>query len=66
MARLRTEHAKLAYSDEAIICDDVTVEIPDRMFTVIVGPNGCGKSTLLKSLTPVSYTHLTLPTIYSV
>lgn len=51
MARLRTEHAKLAYSDEAIICDDVTVEIPDRMFTVIVGPNGCGKSTLLKSLT---------------
>mgnify|MGYP001758884140 FL=1 len=46
MARLRTEHAKLAYSDEAIICDDVTVEIPDRMFTVIVGPNGCGLSLI--------------------
>ena len=28
---------------------------------VIYGPEGCGKSAL-----PVSYTHLTLPTIYSV
>ena len=30
--------------------------------TVLLGPNGAGKSSLL----PVSYTHLTLPTICSV
>ena len=33
------------------------VEIPRGKITSIIGPNGCGKST------PVSYTHLTLPTI---
>ena len=33
----------------------------------IMGPNGSGKSTLAYSIAgPVSYTHLTLPTIYSV
>ncbi|PLA15128.1 ABC transporter ATP-binding protein [Corynebacterium riegelii] len=51
MARLCTENATLAYSDTAVICRDVTIQIPDDEFTVIVGPNGCGKSTLLKSLT---------------
>ena len=30
----------------------------------LLGPNGAGKSTTI--LMPVSYTHLTLPTIYSV
>ena len=28
--------------------DDVTLEIPDGRFTVLVGPSGCGKSTLLR------------------
>ena len=35
----------------------------------LIGPNGAGKSTILHSIygfTTVSYTHLTLPTIYSV
>lgn len=51
MTRLRSESATLAYSGDAVICRDVTIDIPDGKFTVIVGPNGCGKSTLLKSLT---------------
>ena len=29
---------------------DLSVEIPDGSFTVIVGPNACGKSTLLRAL----------------
>ncbi|MFB4353580.1 ABC transporter ATP-binding protein [Microbacterium sp. LS_15] len=50
MTRLAVEEATLGYADR-VICDDVSVEIPDGAFTVIVGPNACGKSTLLKSLT---------------
>ena len=40
-----------------------TFSINDKGITAVIGPNGAGKSTLLR---PVSYTHLTLPTIYSV
>lgn len=28
--------------------NDVTLEIPDRQFTVLVGPSGCGKTTCLR------------------
>ena len=58
---------------------DYSEQIPAGSITVIVGPNGCGKSTLLAAIAgdiaptkgtitidAVSYTHLTLPTIYSV
>ena len=47
--RLRVEDATLAY-DNRVISSGLTVDIPDRSFTVIVGPNACGKSTLLRSL----------------
>ena len=39
----------------------VDLEARRGAVTVLLGPNGAGKST-----TPVSYTHLTLPTICSV
>ncbi|MCO5988082.1 ABC transporter ATP-binding protein [Actinoallomurus spadix] len=39
----------LAY-ERRIVAEDLTVAIPDRSFTVIVGPNACGKSTLLRAL----------------
>ncbi|HEY8534636.1 MAG TPA: ABC transporter ATP-binding protein [Micromonospora sp.] len=35
---------------ERIIAQDLSVSIPDRSFTVIIGPNACGKSTLLRAL----------------
>ncbi|TPW76883.1 ABC transporter ATP-binding protein [Schumannella sp. 10F1B-5-1] len=47
--RLRTQGARLAY-DRRVIAENLSVDIPDRSFTVIVGPNACGKSTLLRSL----------------
>jgi iron complex transport system ATP-binding protein len=48
-ARLRADAVTLAY-DQRVIARDLSVEIPDRSFTVIVGPNACGKSTLLRAL----------------
>lgn len=36
--------------DKRVIFQDLSVEIPDGSFTVIIGPNACGKSTLLRTL----------------
>lgn len=36
--------------EQRVIAENLTVTIPDRSFTVIVGPNACGKSTLLRAL----------------
>ncbi|WP_346080049.1 MULTISPECIES: ABC transporter ATP-binding protein [Actinomycetes] len=47
--RLSAEHVTLAY-DQRVIAEQLSVEIPDNSFTVIVGPNACGKSTLLRAL----------------
>ncbi|WP_432155638.1 MULTISPECIES: ABC transporter ATP-binding protein [unclassified Streptomyces] len=47
--RLCADDVTLAY-DRRVIAEHLSVEIPDRSFTVIVGPNACGKSTLLRAL----------------
>lgn len=47
--RLRSENLTLGY-DRRVVTTDLTVTIPDRSFTVIVGANGSGKSTLLRGL----------------
>ncbi|MFS4106069.1 ABC transporter ATP-binding protein [Streptomyces sp. PD-S100-1] len=49
MSRLSAENVTLAY-DQRVIAEQLSVEIPDHSFTVIVGPNACGKSTLLRAL----------------
>ncbi|WP_425557520.1 ABC transporter ATP-binding protein [Kitasatospora cystarginea] len=48
-ARLTGRELTLSY-EQRVIAEDLTVTIPDRSFTVIVGPNACGKSTLLRAL----------------
>ncbi len=48
-ARLRGQDLTLAY-DERTIARDLSLEVPDGSFTVVVGPNACGKSTLLRAL----------------
>ena len=48
-SRLHVEGATIGY-DKRIISEGLSVSIPDRSFTMIVGPNACGKSTLLRGL----------------
>ncbi|MEV4441639.1 ABC transporter ATP-binding protein [Streptomyces sp. NPDC049577] len=48
-SRLSAEAVTLSY-DGRVIAEDLSVAVPDRSFTVIVGPNACGKSTLLRAL----------------
>ncbi|WP_238421053.1 ABC transporter ATP-binding protein [Gordonia sp. 'Campus'] len=47
--RLRADDVTLGYDGKAIIAG-LSASIPDRSFTVIIGPNACGKSTLLRGL----------------
>jgi iron complex transport system ATP-binding protein len=47
--RLAARNLRLAY-DKRIVVDDLSIDLPDGGFTIIVGPNACGKSTLLKAL----------------
>lgn len=48
-SRLHASGVTIGY-DRRVISTDLSVEIPDDSFTVIVGPNACGKSTLLRAL----------------
>lgn len=46
---LEAHDLSLGYGDAAVV-ESLTVEIPDRQVTVLVGANACGKSTLLRGL----------------
>ncbi|MCL7457695.1 ABC transporter ATP-binding protein [Micromonospora echinofusca] len=48
-SRLSGTAMTLAY-ERRTITQDLSVAVPDRSFTVIIGPNACGKSTLLRAL----------------
>ncbi|MCX2754237.1 MULTISPECIES: ABC transporter ATP-binding protein [unclassified Gordonia (in: high G+C Gram-positive bacteria)] len=46
---MRADDVTLGYDGKTIIAG-LSASIPDRSFTVIIGPNACGKSTLLRGL----------------
>lgn len=48
-SRLGVEDVTIKY-DHRVISQNLSIEIPDQSFTVIIGPNACGKSTLLRTL----------------
>ena len=50
MAQLELQHLTKVYSGGVTAVDDVSLEIGDGEFMVLVGPSGCGKSTLLRMI----------------
>ena len=50
MAKIVFEGVTKEFGDEVIAVDDLSLEIADGEFMVLVGPSGCGKSTILRML----------------
>lgn len=49
MIHLAAEQLSLAYDDQTVV-RDLSLDIPPRQITALIGANGSGKSTLLKGL----------------
>jgi len=50
MAGIVLDHITKLFGDDVIAVDDVSLEIADGEFMVLVGPSGCGKSTILRMI----------------
>jgi multiple sugar transport system ATP-binding protein len=50
MADIALEHVTKTFGGGVVAVADVSLEIADGEFMVLVGPSGCGKSTLLRTL----------------
>src|SRR5262245_24187643 len=49
MAAIQLEHVTKAYGSVTAV-DDISLQVEDGEFLVLVGPSGCGKSTLLRMI----------------
>ncbi|MBI3291912.1 MAG: sn-glycerol-3-phosphate ABC transporter ATP-binding protein UgpC [Elusimicrobia bacterium] len=49
MARVSLQNVTKRFGDTVVV-KDVSLEIPDKEFCVLVGPSGCGKSTTLRMI----------------
>src|SRR5665213_2251590 len=50
MARVKLEGVRKQYDDGVIGVHDVSLDVADGEFVVLVGPSGCGKSTTLRMI----------------
>jgi multiple sugar transport system ATP-binding protein len=50
MAQIVLEGVTKVFGSDVVAVDDVSLEIEDGEFMVLVGPSGCGKSTILRIL----------------
>ena len=50
MAQIELQHLTKVYAGDVTAVDDVSLDIGDGEFMVLVGPSGCGKSTLLRMI----------------
>jgi multiple sugar transport system ATP-binding protein len=48
MADIRLNHVGKVFDSEVIAVDDVSIDVGDGEFLVLVGPSGCGKSTIMR------------------
>ncbi|MQA76472.1 MAG: ATP-binding cassette domain-containing protein [Solirubrobacterales bacterium] len=48
MPPIRLDRVTKVYAGDVLAVDDVSLEVADGEFIVLVGPSGCGKSTLLR------------------
>jgi multiple sugar transport system ATP-binding protein len=50
MAKIQLEHVSKVFGVDVVAVNDVSLDIHDGEFMVLVGPSGCGKSTILRLL----------------
>src|SRR5438477_1104522 len=50
MANVVFEHVVKRYTGDVLAVKDLTMEVRDKEFMVLVGPSGCGKSTALRMI----------------
>jgi ABC-type sugar transport system ATPase subunit len=50
MASIRLESLRKVYPGGVVALPEMSLEIEDGEFVVLVGPSGCGKSTALKMI----------------
>ena len=50
MPGLRLDRVTKVYAGDVLAVDDVSLDVADGEFMVLVGPSGCGKSTLLRMI----------------
>jgi len=48
VAEVTLEHVSKRFAPDALALDDLSLEIADGQFMILVGPSGCGKTTALR------------------
>ncbi len=50
MAEVKIEKVTKVYPGDVTAVNDISIDVADKEFLVLVGPSGCGKSTLLRMI----------------
>jgi len=50
VASVRLEHIKKEFEGGVVAVHEMSLEVKDKEFVVLVGPSGCGKSTTLRMI----------------